>query len=136
MQVCEIRTPNVHRGMDLIRDLLLRFEDDPKLNGTQWVHYSPGDLGMEEHSPVEIGYHVGLLIEEGLVRGALSTEQEDIPAVSKLTWRGHELASDIRDDTIWVNTKKRAKGLAGVGIALIWEIAKAEIKTKLGLPLP
>jgi len=41
---------------------------------------------------------------------------------------------DIRDPDIWQKTKERAKGLISVGLTLIWEIAKAEIKTKLGLP--
>jgi hypothetical protein len=44
------------------------------------------------------------------------------------------VVDDIRDDTIWGKTKERTRGLARIGIELIWELAKAEIKAKLGLP--
>lgn len=54
--------------------------------------------------------------------------------VTALTWKGHEFLDDIRDPDIWQKTKERAGSLASVGIAFVWEIAKAEIKTKLGLP--
>lgn len=57
----------------------------------------------------------------------------NMPVVNKLTWQGHELLDDIRDPDIWNKTKERAKVLSGVGVAFVWEIAKAEIKKKLGL---
>ena len=40
--------------------------------------------------------------------------------------------NDVR--VIWGKTKERAKTVASVGLSFLWEIAKAEIKTKLGLP--
>jgi hypothetical protein len=133
MQVHEIRVPTVRRDMDLIRQVLLKLEADPKLDGTRWVHYTPDDLGLTDRSAEELAYHLGLLIEEGFLRGSPMTF-EGLQPISRLTWKGHEFLSDIRDESIWGKTKDRAKGLADVGMNLIWEIAKAEIKTKLGLP--
>ena len=55
------------------------------------------------------------------------------PAISGLSWRGHDFLNDIRDPEIWRKTKERAKGVANVGVGFLWEIAKAEIRSKLGL---
>jgi hypothetical protein len=57
-----------------------------------------------------------------------------MPIISRLTWEGHEFLDDIRDPEIWRKTKDRAKSVAGAGLSLLWEIAKAEIKTKPSLP--
>ena len=53
--------------------------------------------------------------------------------ISKLTWEGHEFVDDIKDSGIWANTKARVEGLSGVALSVVAEIAKAEIKKRLGL---
>jgi hypothetical protein len=122
---------SVKRDMDLVRDLLLRLEQDPNLDGTKWIHFTPADLEMAERSPKEIGYHLTMLIEEGFVKGKAGFEA--IPIVFKLTWQGHELLDSIRDPDIWSKTKKRIEGLASVSLKVVFAIAEAEIKRKLGL---
>lgn len=133
MQVFEVRNRPVHRDMDLIRELLIKMDADKRLDGQQWVMYNtPEEMGISGHSVEEVGYHLGMLVEEGFVKGVAGPEA--MPVLSKITWKGHELLSDIRDDTIWEKAKERTKGLPEVGLQLIWEIAKAEIRAKLGLP--
>ncbi|HEV2380838.1 MAG TPA: DUF2513 domain-containing protein [Terriglobia bacterium] len=135
MQVCEIKTVVMQRNMDLIRELLLKLESDQHLDGRKWVQYeAPEELGITDHSAEEVGYHLSLLIQEGFVRGSVRTDIEVIPPVSMLTWQGHELLDNIRDAGIWGKTKERLKGLPSVAISIIGEVAKAEIKTRLGLP--
>jgi hypothetical protein len=53
--------------------------------------------------------------------------------VTKLTWEGHEFLDDIKDSSVWESTKARIAGLPGVALAVMAELAKAEIKKKLGL---
>ena len=53
--------------------------------------------------------------------------------VKKLTWRGHEYIDATRDPDIWEKTKAKAKIVTSVGVGMFLEIAKAEIKAKLGL---
>jgi len=118
--------------MDLIRALLLRIEQDPTLDGTRWVGFTPAELGMEDRSPNEVGYHLDLLIEAGFVQG--KSHGETIPAICKLTWQGHEFLDSIRDPGVWISTKERIKGLASVTLPVIAAIAEAEIKRRLGLP--
>jgi Hypothetical protein (DUF2513) len=54
--------------------------------------------------------------------------------VKNITWDGREFLDDIRDTEVWGKTKERAKAVASVGLSFVWEIAKAEMKAKLGLP--
>jgi len=121
----------VHRDMDLVRELLLRIDQDPSLDGTRWVHFDPSELGMPDRSPEEIGYHLDMLIECNFVKGQIG--METIPIVCKLTWDGHEFLDGIRDPDIWNKTKKRVEGLASVTLKVVAAIAEAEIKRKLGL---
>jgi Hypothetical protein (DUF2513) len=125
------------RNMDLVRNLLLGIEADPRFDGTQYPHLREEDVrgisGISgDNSNEEIYYHLMMLIEEGYIKG--SGMMEGFPVVNKLTWKGHELIDDIRDQDIWAKTKERASGLTSVGISFIWEIAKAEIRKKLNLP--
>jgi hypothetical protein len=133
MQIVEYKEPTVERDMELTRELLLNLAADNRLNGAQWLRYkSAEELGVAGHSLEEIAYHLNLLIDEGFLVG--NSKRQGIPLLHKMTWKGHELLDDIRDDTVWGNTKERLKGLSGVGTALMWELAKAELKKKLGLP--
>ena len=119
--------------MDLTRVLLLKIEADKRLDGTRWIRFdTPNEIGVDGYSMEEISYHLTMLIDGGFVKGREGTVAN--PTINKLTWQGHELLDDIRDDTIWGKTKERAKGLGSVGIALMWELAKAELKLKLHLP--
>ncbi len=117
--------------MDYIRELLLQIEEDPRFDGNSWFTFTETDEFGSGHSTEELGYHLAMLVEAGFVRGQLGF---GMPAISKLTWEGHEFLDDIRDVGIWSKTKERMSGLTSVSLAVIGEIAKAEIKKKLGLP--
>jgi hypothetical protein len=122
------KSENMKRDMDLVRDLLIEMDNDPQLDGLRWV---PGEnIAIKDHSAEEIAYHLSMLIEAGYVAGKTTM---NMPVINKLTWQGHELLDDIRDPDIWTKTKERAKGVAGIGVTLIWEIAKGELKKKLGI---
>ncbi|MGC2742832.1 MAG: DUF2513 domain-containing protein [Candidatus Angelobacter sp.] len=116
------------RDMDLVRELLLEIDNAPELDGQRWL---PGEnISIEGCSPEEICYHLNMLVEAGYITGKIAMA---MPVISKLTWQGHELLDDIRDPDIWAKTKEKAKAISGIGIALMWELAKAEIKKKLGI---
>lgn len=118
----------MQRNMDLVRELLLEIDNKPELDGRRWV---PGEnIVIAGYSPEEIAYHLTMLVEAGYVTGQIAM---DAPVISKLTWQGHELLDDIRDLDIWNKTKEKAKMVSGIGIALMWELAKGELKKKLGL---
>ena len=114
------------RDMKLVRALLSRIEEDDALDGS--AGFAANEFTMPEHSPEEVAFHVLLLLDAGLLRGSSETS---IPMIERLTWQGCEFLDDTRDPEIWAKTLKAA---SGAGIALAWELAKAEIKKKLHLP--
>jgi Hypothetical protein (DUF2513) len=133
MQVWERRKIEMKRDMDLVRDLLLHIEEDPRFDGARWARIdAPEDIGITGHSTEEVAYHLDMLVEAGLLRGSIGLDK--MPAISKLTWEGHEFLDNIRDHGIWSKTKARLAGLPSVAISIVGEIAKAEIKKHLGLP--
>lgn len=117
------------RDMDLVREVLLEIEQDSKLDGTRLTEISvPGS------DPDQVRYVVGLLIDAGFATGPTRRPPGAKPVVKNLTWQGHELLDDIRDPGIWEKAKEKAKPLLSVSIAVLAEIAKAEIKKRLNLP--
>ncbi|SPF47560.1 conserved hypothetical protein [Candidatus Sulfotelmatobacter kueseliae] len=130
IQECQ-RYTDVKRDMDYVRDLLLQIEEDPRFDGTSWFTFTEKDELGSGHSTEELGYHLAMLVEADFVRGQLGF---GMPAISKLTWEGHEFLDNIRDPGIWGKTKQRISGLTSVGLMIVGEIAKAEIKKQLGLP--
>jgi len=132
----ECESVEMKRDMDLVRDLLLGIERDPQFDGTRMLSPTkPEDFGITNHSMEEVSYHLALIVEAGFVSGKSAGLRigTNVPVISKLTWQGHEFVDDIKDSGVWESTKSRLAGLPGVAIAIVAEIAKAEIKKKLGL---
>jgi Hypothetical protein (DUF2513) len=131
VQVCEYKEVTMNRDMDLVRELLLFVERDPRLNGTAWMSpRNAEEMGITGHSIEEINYHLTMLVEAGFLLGRIGP---NYPAISRMTWQGHEFLDDIKDVGIWEKTKARLDGLPSVALTVVAEIAKAEIKKKLGL---
>lgn len=81
------------RDMDLVRDLLFLAEtegDDAELCSK---------FGREI-----VAGHVAILIDAGLVEGAIAEDSEGKPMdfnIIRLTWAGHEFLDNARNNTIW-----------------------------------
>jgi Hypothetical protein (DUF2513) len=120
------------RDMDLIRELLLKIEAlDLPQGATMYAEPADPELLVDGYTPDQIAYNLDLLFDGGFVRGDRAMAHFGITG---LTWQGHELLDDIRDPEVWGKTKTPAKAVAGIGVQFLWEIAKAEVKAKLGLP--
>jgi len=131
MEVLEYKETAVQRDMDLIRNLLLNIEGDPRFDGLRWYRIGgPADLGIDGHSAEEVGYHLNLLIEAGFLKGRGGIEA--IPPINKLTWQGHEFADNLKDAGIWGKTKDRLLGLPGVALSIVAAVLEAEVKKHLG----
>jgi hypothetical protein len=123
----------MNRDIELVRKILLKIEADPQFDGT-FRPVTTAALGIDDCDGDTFAYHCVLLAEAGFITGNMQMANQGMVVIGKLTWSGHEFLDDIRDPEIWRKSKERAKTVAGVGLAFLWEIAKAEIKTKLGLP--
>lgn len=122
------RFAGMKRDINLARAILLRIEEDDRLDGANC--FVGCEFEMEGHSADEVTYHFLLLLDAGFLIG---NYESGIPVVSRLSWQGCEFLDDTRDPEIWDKTKERAKSLGGIGAAFIWELAKSEIKKKLAL---
>jgi hypothetical protein len=121
---------DVKRDMDLAREILLDIEKEHGMDGTQYARFS-----LPDRDPDEVGYTVDLLIHAGFVTGSLDRRPHgQLPMVSGLTWEGHELLDNIRDPSVWEKTKEKAKPFLSASLAVLAELAKAEMKRRLGLP--
>lgn len=119
------------RDMDLVRKIVFAIEEHEH-------GHAPGRLVIEGHGDEQIGYHVYLLVEAGLVKGAVTTHLgSDSPSAIpiSLTWAGHEFADAARNETVWGKTKTffKEKG-ATAGFGLLLEVLKNQAKQHLGLP--
>jgi len=122
----ELKSCEMQRDMDLIRDLLLKIEADPFCDGT---HFKRIDV---EDQPIDkLNYHLRLLDQAGYIIGVKAMLYYN---VSELTWKGHEFLDNIKDPAIWTETKEKAKELGGVGLNVIAEIALSLIKAHFHLP--
>lgn len=119
--------------MDLIREILLKVEADSQLNGSMRPVDASG-LGISTCDQMEFAYNTALLIEARMLTGNAKMATIGQVVVGGLTWNGHEFLDTIRDSDVWGKAKAVANKAGGASIAFMWEIAKAEVKTKLGLP--
>lgn len=114
------------RDMNLIRSLLLEVEgEEPKPD-------------LTKYSEEQQVYHCALLIEAGLVDGAVVPNEIGYPAATsiiKLTWAGHEFLDAARDEESWQKTTQRiAKAGGSFTIPILTEILTQYVKQKLGFP--
>jgi Hypothetical protein (DUF2513) len=134
VELKEQRPIPLKRDMDLIRMLLLEIESGT----TNFVTFPLDPIAQKKLAdPQEAklrGEHLHLLHTGGMIDVTREDLVDGLMIVRGLTWQGHEFLDAVRDPEIWRKTKERAKAITTVGVSLLWEIAKAEIRTKLGLP--
>jgi DNA-binding PadR family transcriptional regulator len=118
------------RDKELARELLLQIEA-----ATGKPSFKELTPESEEAETSRILEHLKLLEEAGFIRGTvINIHGFRLPQNIELTCKGHEFLDDVRDPDVWRKTKEKTKGLADLGLSLLWEIAKSEVMAKLGLP--
>lgn len=118
------------RDMSLVRQLVLAIEASPS-------GFAPGNLAFDGHTQEEIGYHLYIMLEAGLIRGAdvttLGAKSPEAIATS-LTWAGHEFADAARNEDLWAKAMEVTKEKAGsVTIELLMKILTSLASSALGL---
>jgi len=119
------------RDMNLVREILIWMDNQE--HGR--VTHNPI---IEGHSEEEIGYHVYIMKEAGLVKAFDRTSHGDKSpnaGLLGLTWNGHEFLSAAQDESIWAKAKNTLfKTTASITFDLLLEWLKAEGRKKIGLP--
>jgi hypothetical protein len=119
------------RDLDLVRSILITME----ANEGGFFARTPVIEGYTEE---EVGYHVYLMGQAGLITAAETTAMgcgspSAIPM--SITWEGHDFLDSVKDETLWNKAKTMVlKPAAGVAFEVLVAWAKAEAKQRLGLP--
>lgn len=98
----------LRRDMDLLRRLLIAIAE--------------GRGDMTNSTEDEIKFHLGLMIEGGLLRGEADWLGQEIPRtirVEGLSWRGYDFLAAVREEAAWHRVKA---SLAKVGGQAAFEV--------------
>lgn len=119
----------MQRNMDLVRKILLKVEGHEH-------GFAPTKLEIEGHSDEEVGFHVHLMGEAGLLEviddtGFDAASPGALPG--HITWKGYEFLDAARSESIWetANGQIRQQGL-GMSIELLKGFLLKLAKEKLG----
>lgn len=117
------------RDMDLVREILIAMDNHEH-------GYAPQSMQFDGFSHEQIGYHVYIMGQAGLleVADANSTDGASPEAIPlNLTWAGHEFLANAREKSHWLQAKKLMQG-AGQGSFQIWQAALSKVvMNSLGL---
>ncbi|MDP2796064.1 MAG: DUF2513 domain-containing protein [Methanoregula sp.] len=104
--------------MDLVRKILIALEEYPHGYYNQF-------LAIDEYSQEQIGYHITLMEEAGLLLAvdATSMDSQSPEAMpQRLTWQGHQFLNACRDEGRWAKAKTIFKDAGGVSFDVAKDI--------------
>lgn len=122
------------RDFDLVRKILLACEAQP-------TGYAPDPLEVAEYDKEQIGYHVHLMIQAGLLEGTDATllgSSTPVGTAQSVTWDGYDFLEASRDDQRWDKAKQAARSVGALTFDVLKStlvaLATAAAKKVVGLP--
>lgn len=120
-----------------VRDLLLFIEE----NLTYGHYIYVNEVQISNYTQDEILYTADKLLEADLIDANKKTfiNGKGIPQINilSMTWNGHQLLDNIRDDNVWKSTKGILSKFSSVSIGIINNVASQVIsnivKSQMGL---
>jgi len=120
----------MQRDMDLIRQLLFRMENHSE-------GFAPRKYDVEGYTADQVGYHIWLLGQAGLMKVAEVTSAASSGPVAipkNLTWEGHDFIAAARSDTTWSHAMEKARSVGGaLSMAVFKQLLESAAKTHLGI---
>ncbi len=110
---------------DLIRNLLLKIEEIS--DGKNKISYEHLHKNLQNYNGLELSYHLKYLRESNFIQPAGDFHILDITPI------GRNYLDNIRNNSIWGNTKAKFQPLESVTFSVITEIAKSLTLKALGL---
>lgn len=120
------------RDIDLIRKLLLYFEEKPDDKMVK-------ELELEGYSKKEVQYHFILMDQAGLLRCEREVSSSTSDRIIRvypfsLTWQGHEFIEAARNDSFWNKAKEMVKSKSGaLSVDVVKALLIAMAKESVGL---
>lgn len=116
-----------------VRNLLAYVEENAHYGSALFAE----QIELSDFTKEDIIYTADKLAEAKYINAEVSYNIYGEPhiLISSLTWTGHEFLDNIRDDSVWKNTKKVISKFSSVSLSLIGNIAgqviSAMIKNQL-----
>jgi Hypothetical protein (DUF2513) len=112
------------RDFDLIRKICFQLEKAPSGEPIEFLTFNP------EIDEAEVGEHLEIMIEAGLVDGEVSNLRPLCFLIRRLTWSGHDFVNNARNETLWkrVIADAKAKGMSVTMTVLNGLLTKAAEK--------
>lgn len=147
------------RNMDLVRGILLDIESNANIHGKYILSDADfGAASGSDRSAIQYHLRLlldaGYIEGEDLLKSAVAEQKQAVPTtvfsggsaqralevsnsfnagtsilVTRMTWAGHDFLDTVRDGKIWAQTKDALKGVEGVGIDMLKDVAKKIGKT-------
>lgn len=119
---------------ELERDMMLSIEKSDKYDLSGDVLE---DLRSQGYKDPQIAYTAQKLYEGHLIEKKPSIDPQgtlNTFATGNLTYEGHQILDNIRDDSVWSKAKEMAKKAASsTSLSIIADVAGSYIKAKVGL---
>ncbi len=120
-----------------IRDLLLYIEDNLEYG----YYIKINDTKLSNFPQHEVLYAADKLLEAGYLIGnrRMTMDSEGIPQINieSISWNGHQILDNVRDNKVWENTKGILSKFSSVSIGVISNVASQVIsnmvKSQMGL---
>jgi len=90
------------RNMDLVRNILIAIEDHD-------TGFAPESIQIPGHTDGEVGFHLVLMNEAGLIKATDVTEfggSSPSAVAERLTWEGYEFLDAARNATVWARVQR------------------------------
>lgn len=119
---------------ELERDMMLSIEKSDKYDPSRDVLEDLRSKGYEDRNII---YTAQKLYEGHLIEKEPSVDPQGFCsnfATGNLTYEGHQILDNIRDDSVWAKAKEMAKKAASsASLSIIADVAGSYIKAKVGL---
>ncbi len=113
------------RDMELIRTLMLRFEEWPWRHGTIATFKADDpNLQIDGYTRDEVLYHLGLIYEAGFLKNCGARPLSSYTYCG-LTNQGHDFIDSVRSPEVWQKTTEVTKNIGTTSLSVVVDIAKA-----------
>jgi len=95
-----------------------------------------GSLQLKGYSEDQVGYHITLMTEAGLVESVNVTTYDSPSPVAlprRITWKGYEFLDACRDEQRWITAKEIVNLVKGASFDIISMVLADLIKKQIPL---
>ncbi|EJE24503.1 DUF2513 domain-containing protein [Staphylococcus epidermidis] len=120
---------------DCIRDILLTIEDMDYTSPGMIKENFENQSRVKKYEPIQILYTLKRLSDVGFINVLFAKGEAfyHFYNVHSMTFSGHQLLDDIRDEKVWQKTKDKASKLSSVSIPVLQQLATSVAKQTFGL---